>query len=90
MTSYLLYPENALIHVVPDHVDPKHACFVEPFSCSLHAVDLGKSIDLWHLELLLFHICIYVKVILGGMMLLLSLAVGPWAWGWLQEQGYNK
>ena len=43
MTSYLLYPENALIHVVPDHVDPKHACFVEPFSCSLHAVDLGKG-----------------------------------------------
>ena len=41
MTSYLLYPENALVHVVPDHVDPKHACFVEPFSCSLHAVDLG-------------------------------------------------
>ena len=43
MTSYLLYPENALVHVVPDHVDPKHACFVEPFSCSLHAVDLGKE-----------------------------------------------
>ena len=43
MTSYLLYPENALIHVVPDHVDPKHACFVEPFSCSLHAVDLGSK-----------------------------------------------
>ena len=41
MTSYLLYPAKALVHKVPDHVDPKHACFVEPFSCSLHAVDLG-------------------------------------------------
>jgi len=42
MTSYLLYPEKALVHVVPSHVDPYHACFVEPFSCSLHAVDLGN------------------------------------------------
>merc|ERR1719430_3035803 len=42
MTSYLIYPSNALVHKVPDHVDPKHACFVEPFACSLHAVDLGK------------------------------------------------
>ena len=42
MTSYLLYPAKALVHKVPDHVDPKHACFVEPFSCSLHAVDLGN------------------------------------------------
>jgi len=41
MTSYLIYPEKALVHKVPDHVDPKHACFVEPFACSLHAVDLG-------------------------------------------------
>ena len=48
MTSYLLYPANALVHVVPDHVDPFHACFVEPFACSLHAVDLGKyCTDLW-------------------------------------------
>ena len=43
MTSYLLYPANALVHVVPHHVLPTHACFVEPFSCSLHAVDLGES-----------------------------------------------
>ena len=43
MTSFLLYPEKALVHVVPDHVSPKHACFVEPFACSLHAVDLGLS-----------------------------------------------
>ena len=43
MTSYLLYPEKALVHVVPSHVDPYHACFVEPFSCSLHAVDLGRQ-----------------------------------------------
>ena len=35
------YPENALVHVVPDTVSPQHACFVEPFACSLHAVDLG-------------------------------------------------
>merc|ERR1711971_53666 len=42
MTSYLIYPEKALVHKVPDHVDPKHACFVEPFACSLHAVDLGQ------------------------------------------------
>jgi len=42
MTSYMIYPAKALVHKVPDHVDPKHACFVEPFACSLHAVDLGE------------------------------------------------
>ena len=41
MTSYLIYPSNALVHVVPETVHPKAACFVEPFACSLHAVDLG-------------------------------------------------
>ena len=41
MTSYLIYPANALVHVVPESVHPKAACFVEPFACSLHAVDLG-------------------------------------------------
>ena len=55
MTSYLLYPENALVHVVPDHVDPKHACFVEPFSCSLHAVDLGEYLvnSEWYIQVLI-------------------------------------
>jgi len=42
MTSYLIYPEKALVHKVPSHVDPKHACFVEPLACSLHAVNLGQ------------------------------------------------
>ena len=42
MATYLLYPSTALVHVVPDHVDPKHACFIEPFACSLHAVELGN------------------------------------------------
>ena len=41
MATYLLYPATALVHVVPDHVDPRHACFIEPFACSLHAVELG-------------------------------------------------
>ena len=42
MASYLLYPATALVHVVPEHVTPKHACFIEPFACSLHAVELGN------------------------------------------------
>eukprot|EP00092_Neocalanus_flemingeri_P016659 GFUD01018022.1.p1 GENE.GFUD01018022.1~~GFUD01018022.1.p1 ORF type:complete len:382 (+),score=83.25 GFUD01018022.1:56-1147(+) len=42
MASYLIYPSNALVHVVPESMEPKHACFVEPFACSLHAVDLGN------------------------------------------------
>jgi len=41
MASYLLYPATALVHVVPEHVSPRHACFIEPFACSLHAVELG-------------------------------------------------
>ena len=57
MTSYLLYPAKALVHKVPDHVDPKHACFVEPFSCSLHAVDLGD------LPIIFIHI---YKLIISG------------------------
>merc|ERR1719481_153344 len=42
MAKYLLYPSNALVHKVPSSVDPKHACFVEPLACSLHAVELGN------------------------------------------------
>ena len=42
MATYLLYPATALVHVVPEHVDPRHACFIEPFACSLHAVELGN------------------------------------------------
>lgn len=42
MAQYLIYPSKALVHVVPRHVDPFHACFIEPLACSLHAVELGE------------------------------------------------
>ena len=41
MATFLLSPATALVHVVPEHVEPRHACFIEPFACSLHAVELG-------------------------------------------------
>lgn len=42
MAGYMIYPKNALVYKVPEHVDPRHAAFIEPLACSLHAVELGK------------------------------------------------
>jgi len=41
MAQYMLYPADALVHKVPDSLDPAHAAFVEPLSCALHGVERG-------------------------------------------------
>eukprot|EP00088_Acartia_fossae_P025452 TRINITY_DN26284_c0_g2_i1.p1 TRINITY_DN26284_c0_g2~~TRINITY_DN26284_c0_g2_i1.p1 ORF type:complete len:224 (-),score=40.72 TRINITY_DN26284_c0_g2_i1:58-729(-) len=42
MAEYMIFPKNALVHVVPPQIDPRHAAFIEPLACSLHAVELGN------------------------------------------------
>ena len=42
MADYMIYPAGAIVHKVPKEVDPIHACFVEPLSCSVHAVELAE------------------------------------------------
>lgn len=38
MASYMVYDRNALVHKVSSDIPAHHAAFVEPLSCSLHAV----------------------------------------------------
>jgi threonine dehydrogenase-like Zn-dependent dehydrogenase len=42
MASYMVYDRNALVHKVSKTLPPAHAAFVEPLSCSLHAVERGQ------------------------------------------------
>jgi erythritol/L-threitol dehydrogenase len=39
MARYMVYPGDALVHRVSKRLPPAHAAFVEPLSCSLHAVE---------------------------------------------------
>jgi threonine dehydrogenase-like Zn-dependent dehydrogenase len=39
MASYMVYGRDALVHKVSGDLRPEHAAFVEPLSCSLHAVE---------------------------------------------------
>ena len=39
MASYMVYDRNALVHKVSGDIPAEHAAFVEPLSCSLHAVE---------------------------------------------------
>ena len=39
MAPFMVYPVQSLVHRVAKHLDPAHAAFVEPLSCSLHAVE---------------------------------------------------
>jgi erythritol/L-threitol dehydrogenase len=39
MASYMVYGRTALVHKVPKELPAHHAAFVEPLSCSLHAVE---------------------------------------------------
>jgi erythritol/L-threitol dehydrogenase len=39
MASYMVYDRNALVHKVSNEIPAQHAAFVEPLSCSLHAVE---------------------------------------------------
>jgi threonine dehydrogenase-like Zn-dependent dehydrogenase len=39
MAQYMVYPVEALVHRMSKDLPPAHAAFVEPLSCSLHAVE---------------------------------------------------
>ena len=41
MASYMKFPRNALNHKLPRAMKPEHAVFIEPLSCSIHAVQRG-------------------------------------------------
>ncbi|MBD5657025.1 MAG: alcohol dehydrogenase catalytic domain-containing protein [Candidatus Eremiobacteraeota bacterium] len=43
MAEYMLYPQEAIVHVVPDEVPIEEAIVVEPLSCSMHAADRGRA-----------------------------------------------
>ena len=42
MAEYMIFPERAKVHKVPENVIAKHAAFVEPLACSIHGVELGN------------------------------------------------
>lgn len=42
MAEYMLFPAGALNYKVPDSLPPKHAAFIEPLACSIHAVERGE------------------------------------------------
>lgn len=39
MAEYVRYPQNAVIHRVPEYMPLEQALLIEPYSCSKHAVD---------------------------------------------------
>ncbi|MGI4896539.1 MAG: zinc-binding dehydrogenase [Janthinobacterium lividum] len=39
MAEYMVFPPEALVHRISKELPPAHAAFVEPLSCSLHAVE---------------------------------------------------
>ncbi len=39
MAEYMIFPTEAIVHRVPDHVPIEEAIIIEPLACSLHAVD---------------------------------------------------
>jgi threonine dehydrogenase-like Zn-dependent dehydrogenase len=41
MAEYMLFPVQALNHKIPDTLTDDQAVFIEPLSCSIHAVDRG-------------------------------------------------
>jgi threonine dehydrogenase-like Zn-dependent dehydrogenase len=41
MAEYMIFPREARVHRVPESLPAAHAAFVEPLSCSLHAVERG-------------------------------------------------
>jgi threonine dehydrogenase-like Zn-dependent dehydrogenase len=39
--EYMRFPANAINHLVPADVAPKHAALIEPLACAIHAVERG-------------------------------------------------
>jgi len=42
MAEYMLFPRNALNYKVPESIPLKHALYIEPLACSIHAVQRGN------------------------------------------------
>jgi len=42
MAGYMIFPEKAKVHKIPEGVPPHHATFVEPLACSVHGVELAN------------------------------------------------
>jgi threonine dehydrogenase-like Zn-dependent dehydrogenase len=42
MAEYMLFPAGALNYRVPKHLPVRHAVFIEPLACSIHAVERGE------------------------------------------------
>jgi len=42
MAEYMLFPRDAINHKVPQSIPVEHAVFIEPLSCSIHAVQRGN------------------------------------------------
>src|SRR5882757_228582 len=40
--DYMLFPAGALNYKVPDTIPDRHAAFIEPLACSIHAVERGE------------------------------------------------
>lgn len=41
MATYMKFPTNAINHKIPDDVPIKHAVYIEPLACAIHAVQRG-------------------------------------------------
>ncbi len=42
MAKYMKFPSNAIVHKVPQDIDPNRAGMIEPLTCSIHAVQRAK------------------------------------------------
>jgi len=42
MAESMLIPANARVHVIPEGVSKRHAAYIEPLACAIHAVDRGE------------------------------------------------
>ena len=42
MAEYMKFPAGAIVHSVPDQLDPRLGALIEPLSCSIHAVERGE------------------------------------------------
>ena len=41
MADYMIFPANALVHVIPNDVKLEDSAIVEPLACAIHTVDRG-------------------------------------------------
>jgi threonine dehydrogenase-like Zn-dependent dehydrogenase len=42
MAEYMRFPADAINHKVPKTIQPRHAVYIEPLACSIHAVQRGN------------------------------------------------